>query len=139
MEYEEYHIPNDVSQNASGQDDGSLKCLRLPIPDGMKIFKCTETTQQQMENKTFWVFDYDKGVKTRHVADKYIVFFKYDIFALLKRYEKGKINKAKFHKSFESRMGWLLWADCYRLRKKIMSELDRIEKEVAAKEKSATV
>lgn len=78
MEYEEYHLPNDASQNASGQDDGSLKCLGLPIPDGMKIFKCNETTQQQMENKTFWVFDYDKGVKTRHGADKYIVFFKYN-------------------------------------------------------------
>lgn len=64
---------------------------------------------------------------------------KHDIFALLKRYEKGKIKKEKFRKSFESRMGWLVWADCYRLRKKILSELERIEKEMGEKEKSVAV
>lgn len=64
---------------------------------------------------------------------------KHDIFALLKRYEKGNIKKEKFRKSFESRMGWLVWADCYRLRKKILSELERIEKEMGEKEKSVAV
>lgn len=64
----------------SGEDDGSLAFLNLPTPEGQKKnFHCDKTTQQKLANKTFWILDYDKDVKTRYGNDKYLVYIKYNL------------------------------------------------------------
>lgn len=60
-------------------DDGSLSFLRLPKPEGRKSFHCEKTTQQQLINRSFWILDYDKDVKTKYGSDKYVIFFKFNL------------------------------------------------------------
>lgn len=69
----------DNIENNNIKDNGSLASLRLPKPEGRKNFHCDKVTQQQLINKTFWIVDYDKNVKTKFGTDKYVVFMKYDL------------------------------------------------------------
>lgn len=60
-------------------DDGSLAALRLPRPEGRKNFHCDKVTQSALVNRSFWVLDYDKDVKTKFGEGKYVVFIKFDL------------------------------------------------------------
>ena len=72
-----------VEQNPNTQtqipDDGSLASLRLPRPDGRKTFHCEKITQSALVNRTFWLVDYDKDIKTKFGEGKYVVFIKFDL------------------------------------------------------------
>lgn len=54
-------------------DDGSLAFLEIAPDEANKHFNCPETTQQQLINRSFWLCDFIKGVKTKHADD--LVFF----------------------------------------------------------------
>lgn len=60
-------------------DDGSLAALRLPRPEGRKNFHCEKITQSALVNRTFWVVDFDKDVKTKFGEGKYVVCIKFDL------------------------------------------------------------
>lgn len=59
-------------------DDGSLAFLEIAPDEANKHFNCPETTQQQLINRSFWLCDFIKGVKTKHGTDRYIVLVKFN-------------------------------------------------------------
>lgn len=59
-------------------DDGSLAFLEIAPDEANKHFNCPETTQQQLINRSFWLCDFIKGVKTKHGDDRYIVLVKFN-------------------------------------------------------------
>ena len=59
-------------------DDGSLAFLNLPQQEN-KQFHCDKITQQELVNRSFWVIDFQDGVKTKFGEDKCVVFIKFNI------------------------------------------------------------
>lgn len=68
---------NDYNKVETSEDDGSLAFLSIPEEEGNKHFNCKETTQQQLTNLTFWVFDYIADVKTKFGDNRYLVRIKF--------------------------------------------------------------
>ena len=60
------------------EDDGSLEFLHIPQDENNKHFNCRETTQQQLINREFWVFDYIENVKTKFGAERFLVKIKFN-------------------------------------------------------------
>lgn len=59
-------------------DDGSLAFLDIAPDEANKHFNCPETTQQQLINRSFWLCDFIKGIKTKHGTHRYIVLVKFN-------------------------------------------------------------
>ena len=59
-------------------DDGSLSFLNIPQDEANKHFNCRETTQQKLINLTFWVVDFNDGVKTKFGNERFLVKIKRD-------------------------------------------------------------
>lgn len=57
-------------------DDGSLSFLRIAPQEDNKHFNCSEVTQQNLTNLSFWVMDYIEGVKTKYGPGRYLVKIK---------------------------------------------------------------
>lgn len=70
---------DELNTNKTTMDDGSLAALRLPRPEGRKTFHCEKVTQSALVNRSFWIVDYDKDVKTKFGEGKYVVCIKFDL------------------------------------------------------------
>jgi len=77
------------------EDDGSLEFLHIPQDENNKHFNCRETTQQQLINREFWVFDYIENVKTKFGAERFLVKIKFN------RYDKEEDARKFFTNSQE--------------------------------------
>lgn len=55
------------------KDDGTLKCLNLRPKNRKGWFKCKMVEQNQLENKTFYVLDFDYVKKTKYGQNKVVV------------------------------------------------------------------
>ena len=47
-------------------DDGTLACLNIPPDRENKRFNCKEERQENLENSTFWIFDFFPDVPTKN-------------------------------------------------------------------------
>lgn len=59
-------------------DDGSLSFLNIKEQDGVKHFRVNDITQAQLANKTFWVCDFIRNIKTKFGEERYLVLIKFE-------------------------------------------------------------
>ena len=60
-------------------DDGSLSFLNIKIEGELKTFDCPIIKQSQLINRTFYICDYEKNLKTKFGEDRYLVFIKFNL------------------------------------------------------------
>lgn len=60
-------------------DDGSLSFLNIKIEGESKTFDCPIIKQSQLINRTFYICDYEKNLKTKFGEDRYLVFIKFNL------------------------------------------------------------
>ena len=60
-------------------DDGSLSFLNIKIDGELKTYDCPVIKQSYLINKTFFICDYEKNLKTKFGEDRYLIFIKFNI------------------------------------------------------------
>lgn len=63
----------------SNEDDGSLSFLKIKLDDELKFFHCPKVSPAELVNKTFWILDYCRDVKTKYGEGRYVAKIKENV------------------------------------------------------------
>ncbi len=112
------HDSKEVLENCKIKIEKYLKNLRLEFhPDKSKIYQM----YKGIDFLGFKIFYHYKRARKRNVS-----YFKRKLKILERRYKTDEISKEKFLESVNGWFAYIMWGDTYKLRKRLVEEIERI-------------